>query len=833
MNIYSPEQLPKINCQFVAYGPPVRHGNPEPGGDPLTIRPQTVVQYVRGILIKEIKHGGKSGDANTVAIAFEPTSIGWEHAVGGHLSPKDPLVAYLEEAHAAGRSVDVAIETSRRDKTRKAKEPISPLTPIHALRGASNRSGANPEMGTTYEHTHHRVAMVDGRPATDIVSNPVEWAMLTDNEVGDIPPEGWRFFTHGDDWTQVGVIVPDNNAAAQAPTAAAPVFDAAGLMEQIKAAVTAALAEYTPLESERPGSKKFEGKPWEARTRDGRVNLGGYLPSSYGWTMRWAVRHLRNLQSDLTTEEGEATPEEVEATSSGIEVDTEEAWALAATVMTLADQVQVSAYDAMIDGGRRQGTVEPDRDSASHKEARLWVQWAIDNGHSYPGEQGDSEEAMESVLETWREQVVSTATDMLADCGRRAGADLASKKSRQAPAASEQVAPKDEGPSPMIVQALLSGLERAWDKPQSIVVLAQQAQEKGFGGYIVSMSTVDGKVKISYPAVEGEEAGPLESLARFRYGVLTEGRDGPAPAPQVNPQSSAAVPNSQQQPAPQQPSAPQPQPQHNSGDANGGYAPAVAEAVRRLLEAQSKQSMDLLRQAYEFAKEQNVLAASVSALIDPDTNAVKVGRQGQGGYAARSVLDVLTYLRNQATQAGGAPAPAPQQASALAPEEQASHPDPAPESQAPAPEAPSVSQVEPRAEAPASQAEVEFQEVPIQAPVDESPAPEPVEESASTPPQPDSASTSAGESPEFADDGIAASAAPEVDPKQVRASEIANSINRQDSSRAYIQSMIDEATKEGLLEYKVKVGDRDGKLRLWLNNCLKGAEQREAKAGAV
>src|SRR5699024_3216716 len=113
--------------------------------------------------VKEVKHGGRSGKADTITVEFDPESIGYTESVVGYLDPDDPIADYLEQKRQTDATVTVGIEIARRVKKKGTKEPISPLPHIHALRGAEHPDGSGATMAASGENTSKTIALVDGR----------------------------------------------------------------------------------------------------------------------------------------------------------------------------------------------------------------------------------------------------------------------------------------------------------------------------------------------------------------------------------------------------------------------------------------------------------------------------------------------------------------------------------------------------------------------------------------------------------------------------------------------------------------------------------------------
>ena len=466
--IVPPAALPQENARFIAYGPEQRVADPQ-GGDPITARPQVYVRYYRDMKVKEVKVGGRSG-GDTVAVHFDPESVGLKEPITAYLDPSDPLVAYIQSC-GPDHAHDVALESVRRVKGKSSKAPISPLIPIHALRGAEHPNGTAGKgadmMGASAENIRNLLAMVDGRPGKDLSSNPYEWASLINNTEGYLPPEGWVYYgAAGDQWAACGTIVPSKDAA---PKAGAGIpADLGALVEQIAAAVAEKLQPSygRPL----PKDRFDEGKPWQVRTNDGRINLGSYPATS-------AQRVARVL---LTGGENEDT-----------------LWETVEQVLAEADKAQCDAY------GRG---VTPDRSSASHREAVDWVLLARDAGVENP---------------------VAFATAHMQAAGRSVAATLTKDKGKPTEKATNST---DAATDDALVQSLLPAIAAAWNDPAALAALGTQVAERGIDP-VISMGGDDTNPVFAHPANEADPHGPVLGLLRHRHGILTNGQPSQAAAP--------------------------------------------------------------------------------------------------------------------------------------------------------------------------------------------------------------------------------------------------------------------------------------------------------------
>lgn len=624
----TPDFLPSVNAQFVAYGPEVRVADPMGGEEPLTARPQVFVRYYAGIRIQEVVKGGRNG-SSTVAVHFDPESVGLREKITAYLDPEDPLVAYVEQQAAEGKEVHVGLETVRRGKTKTSRETISPLTPIHALRGAAAPDGAKgPDMmGKSGENISNRVAMLNGRAARDITSEPTEWKALVNNKSGDLPPEGWKFYAPGDSWEQYGAIVPSDTATPRPRPGALAAAPASGIDPDALAAVIEKTLHKVldERESNLPGrsTRVFkEGTAWTPRTNDGRINLGGTAVAAEAFTHRWAHEHLiidRTLP------------------------DPAEVWKLTGIVMDLADRVQVDSY------GRGNHEVTPDRTAGSHKEAARWVEWVIDQQHPFPNDSND--------LSGWATEVATAATAHLTEAGRRVGEHL-SQRGKNTPAKTE--APAEEpstpqGPSKPVVKALLGSIKAAWNDMDAIKTTCANTQEKGLADLPLGVKSLEeDDPTLAYPAPEGVAPTTAEDALRNRWQVL-DARTKSAPATPEPAAGPAPEPETQAEPAAEQPAQ-----QPAADDPNRGYTQQVAQIIRS---AHGADTLDALKAVYSEAKDANLLASTVSVLTDDATGDLRFGANGENGYETRTIAQTLDYLRTRLS------ANAPATEEALAPQE--------------------------------------------------------------------------------------------------------------------------------------------------------------------
>lgn len=646
----APQQLPDRVSNFIAYGAEQRAPDPTSGGDVITIRPQVYVRYYPGIVVSDLQEGGRSGDREgLVTVHFDPASIGFKDPISAHMNSDDQTLPTLRNSLENQVPLAIAVEGQRKKKNSEDGSPISPLTPIHALRGASQPNGdgdGRMMMGPSGNNTSNRVAFVNGQGTQHLQSDPAEWKSLVNNKSGDLPPEGWRNFAPGEDWKEIGAAVRAGAPAPSTPTGGAPASDGGfptpeQLGNLIQGVVAQSLKDFAPAlvnqitqasppaPQGRPSGKFDEGKPWNPRTSDGRINLGGYVVSSERWVFEWAYRHLTE---DLETQ-----------------TSIEDAWNLSEAVQTLANAVQSSAYG--------HGFVA-DRTTASHREAEHWVQWVIKHLHPYPGADAEGE-----VLTGWAEEVASEASALLTEAGRHAGEYFASVSKRDKNGSAPQSSQSEEGqdgPSEKVVRAFLDVIQKGWDNPDTIRNLGIQSRENGYAGLRVSMATTEDGVQIAYPPIEGQPSGPLEPLLLHRYdGLRSQGSQGGAQAPT----QPAQEPTTPQEQGSASPATAQAEDGSNEPDAPQEQAPVPqgSNPVSSLIESLKVVSDEqTLRSLYEGARDENLLATRVYVAPGPNGEVI-FGQDGQDGFQAQNIGSVISIILNSLRAAAPAnESPAPQ-----------------------------------------------------------------------------------------------------------------------------------------------------------------------------
>lgn len=569
MSILHPEQLPNSNAQFIAYGSPERVADPFGGDDAISIRPQVFVRYYRGVKIKELR----TPNPDTVNLVLDPESVGLAKEFGAYMNADDPVVPYLREQFEAGNPIDVGLEYQRRKKTKNTKANISPLVPIHALRGANDATGSGDNstmLGAAGNNISSKVALINGRRTTVIESDPREWQILTSNRQGDLPPEGWKAVIDREDWTRVGAISPKGDAlppSGQTNTAhssgtgdAMQGLDMNALSKMIGHEVRKGLKDYGEylmrqdqathgVPTSQPPSSAVEGKPWNTWVNKEHLNLGSYLVSGEGHALRWAYRYLATIGDDDIIKADD--------------LRWVAAQELADASQHIADRVQAAAYN---------GEVRADRTSASFKEAVIWVRFHIEE--TYPFETAETFD-----FEQWFDKVGRAATGSLKQAETNAHTFLAERnpKAAQATQATPQSDTSSTGETPALdntalTDSFLQVLTQSWTDRDAILNLAREAKAKGILDATVWANPHDGQ--FATKPFDGAQEITIAYLTQNQYSLLnqaaqaaqtesatTEAAPAETTAPAAQEQTTQTDDAPQQAPQPEQASAPQQQPQ--------------------------------------------------------------------------------------------------------------------------------------------------------------------------------------------------------------------------------------------------------------------------------
>lgn len=620
-----PAALPAQNANFIAYGPLVRNACPITG-EVLPVRPQVYVRYYTGILIKQLVDGGINGAADLVTVKFDPESVGLKQNISAHMDADDPTVPLLREAFAKSQPVAVGIETQRKVKNKTSREAIGPFPHIHALRAANGPDGSGDNstmMGPSGENTANRLALVNGMRTKHTITDPGEWADLVANKDGRIPPEGYRVHAPGEDWKVMCITPKDGVAPArpgQEPRGTGNAPDADMLASLIESIMTRVLEERDAENAGRPGSTREEGKPWEVRTRNGHVNLGGYIVTAERNVFTWAFEHLTAVDAAKRSSA---------------------AWALNGIIMEAADKVQVAAYGT--------GTLTaPDRTAQSHREAEKWVQWVIEHQHNC--HDGDA-------TEEWGRNVVTAAVAFLRKAGENTSAYLATlpKKTPEAPEA-------PTGPAPAVIQAILDTITDRWDSSDSLLNLGRTATEKGHDEVVVGAARANGEAPtLTFPPVDGAAQVTIRQVLATRLSELQQ----VAPA-EPQPQQAPAA---EQAPAPVATPAPAQQQQTASAPTtaptpvvavSASSVTALRDVARALMAAKTTQDT---QNAYNAAKAGNILAAPVRFRITADgVSVAPVTGPTPDGFRDGALHEAILEVKNHLSAASAPQAqPTPQE----------------------------------------------------------------------------------------------------------------------------------------------------------------------------
>lgn len=262
--------------------------------DPVTkqVRPDVWVREFPSVKVKEIKVSDRAGrdGARSVSVIFDASSVvtgsdkTMKHDFAGSTVEGTPMHKALQQCLEQGRPVYIAIETKRRYKN-AAGQVVPYITPMHVLRG-SNPDGTKGNSNTTGENCANVLAVVGPAedPTTNIVSSeavtdPLEWGEFRHNRDGSMAPEGW-VHVYDDKGQRAGAITRAD--AAPAPAAG---IDAAEIAAEVARILSGGDTSAPALRA----ARSVEGKPWEVRNSDGRINPAGYLPQSLRWIRKDAL----------------------------------------------------------------------------------------------------------------------------------------------------------------------------------------------------------------------------------------------------------------------------------------------------------------------------------------------------------------------------------------------------------------------------------------------------------------------------------------------------------------------------------------------------------------
>lgn len=630
---------------FVAYGAP--ETIPAPDGTATTGRPQIYVRWFDSIQIQGIKDGGRTGKGDTVGIMFDAKSVDFDNDFMAYMNPNDPTLAAIREAHKTGAGIQIAIESVRKVKSKSSGEPIAKTTPIHALRGAK-QDGSEGKMDASGDNIRNLVAMVDFMPTETINSNPREWKFLSKNRTGEIAPPGWRYVGDRDDWTKLGVVIESSHQST----------GGGALDEGSVAAIAAAVAEIFGTTSGGIQNSEIarevrrgvfnEGKPWNPRTSNGMVNLGGYL---LGKNRAVFIEAL-----EITKDNAQASE-------------------LTRRLLNITDKVQADTYG---------NNIPSDRLAPSHAEAGKWVSFVLQKGAAdqYPMEAVNEEsevEAQNTARDEWCQKVAVAATHYFAGAAQIAREYLESLNpapgaavvagSVEDPEAKDESGAAGDGSSEQgevassaptedaamlaqknLARSLADALTEKWNHFDGLSALRGPIKQQNMLNAPVSIASIDGKPVIrptfDVEGLDGWTHGTVVNFVNRRLSQL-EGAaqgsaqlDAPAPttAQSVAPEASApAEPAEAASTAAQEPQVAAQEPEAPAE--SGGAYPAAVEAMIERLKVAGAGDMGGI---FADASASNILDQRVA--VKPVGRTVEFGARGQVGFAELPLNQVITRL---------------------------------------------------------------------------------------------------------------------------------------------------------------------------------------------
>lgn len=589
------EQLPTGNARFIAYTSPTSVPSPKGDGSTLTIRPQVYVTYYRDIKVSDLKEGGLNGNRpENLYVQFDPTSVGLRNAFGASMDADDPVAEHIKAKFQAGEPISVGIETKRRAKSAKTREKISPLLPIHALRGATSPDGAGDDnmQSASKENTHKALSLVDGMATKGLASNPAEWGLLTNNDSGLLAPTGWRPFSNKNDWKLAGALVPATDdgsvpqaTAAQPNVAATPApqggsepaqIDYAALSKMINNAVGEAFKAHTEKEANAHAAEtgsptrkaptgNTEPKQWVVWVNHEQLNHGSWVMAGSAYSLRWAHGYVTDHELGTTDDQSN-----------------ELAYTLAEESQNIADTAQANAY---------RGAVRAGRADASYKEAVKWVRFHIENTGTYTPAQDDFD------IQAWRQTITEAATGSIQQAEALTLSHFNNDSTQETPA---QQAPDDQ--QTKLMQGFCTALMRHWNTPETIAKLAQQAGERNLSNATIWTDYDNGKVALEQ--FDGAAEGTVAKVTFARYQAL------------VSNDTTDNQADTEQTTTPDPEPTPEPQPETSTEDttpANTGTTPAP-EAQKIARQLSDAANADDLKAIYTQAKEANLLTNEIAVI---------------------------------------------------------------------------------------------------------------------------------------------------------------------------------------------------------------------------
>ncbi|MGW7312266.1 hypothetical protein [Streptomyces sp. NPDC054865] len=386
---YSP---PEKGRPFIAYERKARAAA-GPDGQTVRARPSVYVREHVKVKVSAFQVKTKAtddGPFRTGRVTFDAESVGLSHDFHGSVKADSKAAELLAEAVKSGLPVSVAIETSRRYKQNDSGELISPLTPIHELRGIVGESTKATTVDTN-RNCRNLVIAVNGEFTDELVSDPEEWETLRENRDGSLAPDGYAVFS--------GAIIPAAGAASGSVDVRQQVRDE---LQNFFGSSTAAPA--SSARSGRPPQRAAhatEAKPWEDWNTDGRFNAGSYLATAVRETYAQAHGMLTKAGVDPDT-----TPSAVGT--------------LAELILAIADRIQLGVY--------RNPNGSAIRSDRSHHEARAWIDFVVANQLTlaYTTEMTDPNNA-EAVRarNAWASRVIATVGPLMDTVARVAETERA------------------------------------------------------------------------------------------------------------------------------------------------------------------------------------------------------------------------------------------------------------------------------------------------------------------------------------------------------------------------------------------------------------------------
>lgn len=377
---------------FIAYEKKARAAA-GPDGQTVRARPSVYVREHVDVKVSAYKVKTKAtddGPFKTGRVTFDAESVGLEHDFHGSVQADSKAAELLAEAFKNDLPVTVAIETTRRYKQNDSSELISPLTPIHELRGiVGDSTRANAEV--TNRNCRNLVVAVNGEFTNELVSDPEEWESLRENRDGSLAPDGYAVFG--------GAIIPASAASSGSVDVSQQIRNE--LKKFFGSSPAAPAANARPGRPPQRAAHAAEAKPWEDWNTDSRFNHGSYLATAIRETYAQAHQMIA---------------------TAGVDPDTDPAMAgtLTELILAMADRIQLGVY--------RNPNGSAIRSDRSHHEARAWIDFVISHqpALAYTAEIANptSAEAVPA-RNAWASKVIATAGPLMDMVARVAETDRA------------------------------------------------------------------------------------------------------------------------------------------------------------------------------------------------------------------------------------------------------------------------------------------------------------------------------------------------------------------------------------------------------------------------